>query len=185
MTLVLIGGPSGSGKTRLINELTSLYPKRYVRAPSFTSRPQREGEDTREYTFVSDSELQDLHSRGELFSLDEAYGNLYAISRTGVYAISQSGRFAVKEVHPLNHPKFRASYPSVLSILLLPEHPPVTDALSNWDSERRRRLIEDIEFYKDLNIDQFDIVCRIHPDETFSGIAQELDSAIRAHVAER
>src|ERR1022692_2722754 len=84
--LVLIGGGSGCGKTALVDALVAARPLVYARVRSFTSRMRRPGEGDAEYEFVTREDLFEMHRRGDLVSLDEAYGEYYGMSCRAIEA---------------------------------------------------------------------------------------------------
>ena len=50
-TLVMVGGKSGVGKTTLVNGIIKAFPGLFDRPISYTTRKQRENEDSSEYIF--------------------------------------------------------------------------------------------------------------------------------------
>lgn len=70
-----------------------------------------------------------MSRRGELLSLDEAYGEHYGMSRQAIGEITAGGRFAVKEIHVRNHAAVLCRPPGTISALLeLPDE--------RWSDER-------------------------------------------------
>lgn len=177
--LILLGGPTGAGKTSLISALTSMYPERFSRVRSFTTRSPRPDENTSEYTFVDESTIARMFADGELLNLDLAYGHYYGMSRSSVEEIIASDKFAVKEVHPANHAKLRTAYPDLLSILIRQEST-LSGSTSSWDSERQSRLEMDTLFYQDIDLSTFDIIRTISPDESAEDVAAHLTTTIVA-----
>lgn len=183
--LVLLGGRSGCGKTAVVESLVATFPSVYARVPSFTSRARRPGEGDAEYRFLTREALLGMSQRGELLSLDEAYGENYGMSRQAIEAITAGGRFAVKEMHAKNHAAVLSQLPGTISVLLqLPDE--------RWSAERRdldparsRRLAEDRRYYAALELGRFDIVHQIDVDETPDMTATALHRGVRTVVARR
>ncbi|MDC6175819.1 hypothetical protein C2I33_06500 [Ralstonia solanacearum] len=164
--LVLIGGRSGCGKTSLVNALVLAHPQVYARVPSFTSRARRPGEGDTEYRFVTRDEMRGMHKRGELFSLDEAYGEYYGMSRREIENILAGGRFAAKEMHAKNHAVVRSTMPGTISVLLQLADERWENERGDFDPIRARRLAQDRQYYASLDLEQFEIVHRIAIGET-------------------
>ncbi len=97
--IINISGAGGAGKSTLVARLTSLYPERYVRLVTYTTRPIRPGEiDGVAYYFVDAGSLE---------------GDEYVLKRIraeGVYAVKRSdletaGRTLLTTFPPSGVPK--------------------------------------------------------------------------------
>jgi guanylate kinase len=183
--LVLIGGRSGCGKTTVVNVLLANFPSVYARVQSYTSRARRPGEDDSEYKFVTREALREMHQRGELLSLDEAYGENYGMSRQAIEAILASGRFAVKEIHVKNHAVVLSAMPEAISVLLQLADERWNDERGDLDSARARRFEEDQQYYAALDLKRFEIVHRIQVGETPGMTAEALHAKLQESVARR
>lgn len=183
--LVLIGGRSGCGKTTLVDLLVAKFPLAYARVPSFTSRARRPGEGDTEYCFVTREALRGMYQRGELLSLDEAYGENYGMSRQALEAIFATGRFAVKEIHAKNHAAVRSAMPETICVLLQLADERWSDERGDLDPARALRLAEDQQYYAALELGRFEIVHRIEVGETPSMTAEALHAQLQALVATR
>lgn len=183
--LVLIGGRSGCGKTTLVDLLVAKFPSVYARVPSFTSRARRPGEGDAEYRFVTRQALRGMYQRGELLSLDEAYGENYGMSRRAFEAIFASGRFAVKEMHAKNHAAVLSAMPETISALLQLADERWSDEHGDLGPARARRLADDRHYYASLDLGRFEIVHRIDMGETPSMTAEALHAKLQALVARR
>lgn len=147
--LLLVGGMSGIGKTTIINELIEMYDM-YERPISYTTRSRRNDESDREYKFCSEEQMLDAYNDGEFLTIDKVYGNSYAILKSSIDKIIGRHKIPIKEIHPTNHNKIKSLYPNSLSIIIV--------CYSNITVEENLRLIEDVEYYKDLDLSSFDIV---------------------------
>jgi guanylate kinase len=183
--LVLIGGRSGCGKTTLVDLLVAEFPSVYARVPSFTSRARRPGEGDAEYRFVTREALLGMYQRGELLSLDEAYGENYGMSRQAIQAIFANGRFAVKEMHAKNHAPVLAAMPETISALLQLADERWSEERGDLDPARAWRLAEDRHYYAALDLGRFDIVHRIGVGETPTMTAEALHAKLQTFVARR
>jgi guanylate kinase len=183
--LVLIGGRSGCGKTTVVDLLVATFPSVYARVPAFTSRPRRPGEGDAEYRFVSRAALRGMHQRGELLSLDEAYGENYGMSRQAIAAVLATGRLAVREMHVKNHAAVLSAMPGTISVLLQLADERWSAERADLDPARARRFAEDRKYYAALDPGRFDIVHRIGRAETPDMTAEALHAKLRTLVAGR
>lgn len=183
--LVLVAGRSGCGKTTVVDALVAAFPSAYARVPSFTSRARRPGEGDEEYGFVTREELLGMSERGELLSLDEAYGEYYGMSRRAISAITAGGRFAVKEMHAKNHAAVLRALPGTVSALLQLPDERWREERAGLDPARSRRLAEDRRYYAALDPGRFDVVHQIGVDETPSMTAHALHAKMLTSVARR
>ncbi len=158
-SLVLVGGESGAGKTSTINALLSMYNKIYERPLSYTSRARRDGEGDEEYEFVIRDEILSMYSSGEILTIDEVYGNLYAMNRESVNRILRSGRIPIKEVHPKNFSKVQSILPNLITVLF------VSDASLCAAGDRGSRVAEDLYYYNNLNSARFDLLLRFDAEQ--------------------
>jgi guanylate kinase len=183
--LVLIGGRSGCGKTTLVDVLVTKFPSVYARVRSFTSRARRPDEGDAEYRFVTREALHRMDQRGELVSLDEAYGENYGMSREAIETILAGGRFAVKEMHAKNHTTARSAMPRTISALLQLADDRWNDERKDLDPARAQRLAEDRHYYATLDPARFNVVHRIDVGETPSMTADALHAKLQTFVAGR
>ena len=89
MKLFIITGESGSGKTTLVNALTTLYPKKFKKVVTYTSRVKRineiEGED---YFFVSQEYFQS--HKNELILIKETKDGFYGTPLQELYTCNHN-----------------------------------------------------------------------------------------------
>lgn len=176
-SLVLIGGPSGAGKTAIIDELIKSHANMYERPTSYTSRPRRNGESNKEYLFVNREDIYKLKDKGELLTIDEAYGSLYAMSKISIHEILSSNRIPIKEVHPKNFEKIEQLYQDFVSVLILSD---AEHAIDQNDDFRARRIIEDREYYFNINLQKFDVVLRASQRTPLTDISDNLHLTLHA-----
>lgn len=177
--IVLVGGASSIGKTSVVDTLVRIRGDLYSRPLSYTSRPRRPNETESEYTFVSRDEIYRMQGADEILTIDEIYGNLYAISRDSVQAILDRNKIAIKEVHPSNHAKIRQILPRLISVVLFSsdDNPQLSDEQLRGD-----RRNEDSRYYSNLDPLMFDISFRIDSAQPLANIAQNLHLFIYSQV---
>lgn len=158
---VLFGGRSGCGKTTLVNALVSTYPGDYARVRAFTSRARRPSDGEDEYEFVTRDTMHAKHQRGELLSLDEAYGEYYGMGYKAIAEILCGGRIPLREMHVKNHAAVRSAIPMTISALIQLADARWSEERGNLEPLRVQRLAEDQQFHAALKSDDFDIVHRI------------------------
>ena len=118
--LIVLTGPSGVGKGTLMQELLKRHPELYY-SVSVTTRSPRPGEINGEnYYFISRSKFEQLVAQGEFLEWAEFAGNYYGTPREAVLNQVQSGQLVVLEIELAGARQIRASFPSALSIFILP-----------------------------------------------------------------
>jgi len=118
--LIVLTGPSGVGKGTLMQALLQRHPEMYY-SVSMTTRLPRPGEvDSRDYYFISRDKFQDLVAQGEFLEWAEFAGNYYGTPRTAVIDHIHSGNLVILEIELAGARQIRASFPSVLTIFILP-----------------------------------------------------------------
>ena len=95
---LLLLGPSGVGKSMIIKELIKL-DERFIYISPYITRPLRDGE--KDKISVSDLEIDDMQSRGELLVINPLYGVRYATPRTPIVKALSEGFFPVLD-WPIN-----------------------------------------------------------------------------------
>ncbi|MCC5599662.1 guanylate kinase [Nostoc favosum] len=158
--LIVLTGPSGVGKGTLMRSLLKRHPELYY-SVSVTTRSPRPGEiDGKDYYFISRSKFEQLLAEGEFLEWAEFAGNYYGTPREPVLNQIHFGKLVVLEIELEGARQIRASFPSALSIFILP---PSFDELEKrirsraQDSEEAiaRRLLRAQEEIKAAN--EFDI----------------------------
>ena len=148
---IAVGGKSGVGKTTLIKNLILLYPNRFKRPISYTTRRKRPEEDDTEYLFLSESEIKLLYEQGKLANFDYNYGNYYAIDRSQLMnSIDSKDLILIKEIHPQYHYKIKELLgEDCISVLI-----------KGFESEidNREHRFEDEEYYKLHKDDEYDLI---------------------------
>lgn len=171
--VVLVGGPSAIGKSQLVDMVVH-EDSRFQRPRSYTTRPARANESSREYEHISLAEFGRLEASGCFVTVDEAYGNYYAMSYSSIQEITESGKVAIKEIHLRYHAKIKQLLPGTVSVLLLPAFPArfwtAIEGGGGPTPDRTDRLKEDREFYEcvDARSCSSDIVLTVDPDQPAS-----------------
>jgi guanylate kinase len=118
--LIVLTGPSGVGKGTLMRSLLERYPELYY-SVSVTTRSPRTGEmDGKNYYFISRNKFEQLVAQGEFLEWAEFAGNYYGTPREGVLNQIRDGKMVVLEIELEGARQIRASFPSALSIFILP-----------------------------------------------------------------
>ncbi|MBG1268904.1 guanylate kinase [Nostoc sp. WHI] len=118
--LIVLTGPSGVGKGTLMRSLLQRHPELYY-SVSATTRSPRPGEiDGKNYYFISQSKFKQLVAEGEFLEWAEFAGNYYGTPRQAVLNQIHSGKLVVLEIELEGARQIRVSFPSVLSIFILP-----------------------------------------------------------------
>lgn len=118
--LIVLTGPSGVGKGTLMKKLLQCHPELYY-SVSVTTRSPRTGEvNGKNYYFISRSQFEQLVAQGEFLEWAEFAGNYYGTPRAAVIDHIQSGKLVVLEIELEGARQIRASFPSALSIFILP-----------------------------------------------------------------
>ncbi len=118
--LIVLTGPSGVGKGTLMQKLLQRHAELYY-SVSVTTRSPRTGEvNGKNYYFISRSKFEQLVAQGEFLEWAEFAGNYYGTPRAVVLDHIQSGKLVVLEIELEGARQIRASFPSALSIFILP-----------------------------------------------------------------
>ena len=125
--LVLIIGPSGVGKSAIMKRLRASHPEfHYPR--SATTRPRREGEDDKNYHFVTNDEFDALIAGGKVLEWAIVHGkDRYGTIHAEIIPPIEAGKTVLREVDVQgfvsiqNSPIFRDGAHRLQSIFILPE----------------------------------------------------------------
>ena len=118
--LIVLTGPSGVGKGTLMRSLLQRHSELYY-SVSMTTRLPRPGEINGEnYYFISRSKFEQLIAQGEFLEWAEFAGNYYGTPLEAVLNQVQSGKLVVMEIELAGARQVRTSFPSALSIFILP-----------------------------------------------------------------
>jgi guanylate kinase len=118
--LIVLTGPSGVGKGTLMRSLLERYPELYY-SVSATTRSPRTGEiDGKNYYFISRNKFEQLVAQGEFLEWAEFAGNYYGTPREAVVNQIRAGKMVVLEIELEGARQIRASFPTALSIFILP-----------------------------------------------------------------
>jgi guanylate kinase len=118
--LIVLTGPSGVGKGTLLRSLLQRHPELYY-SVSATTRSPRPGEvDGKDYYFISRSKFEQLVAAGKFLEWAEFAGNYYGTPSEPVIDQICSGKLVVLEIELEGARQIRHSFPSALSIFILP-----------------------------------------------------------------
>ena len=118
--LIVLTGPSGVGKGTLMNEILRRYPELHY-SVSATTRSPRPGEiNGKNYNFISRSQFEQLVTQGEFLEWAEFAGNCYGTPREAVLNYIQLGKLVLLEIELAGSRQIRHTFPSALSIFILP-----------------------------------------------------------------
>lgn len=118
--LIVLTGPSGVGKGTLMQALLQRHPELYY-SVSMTTRSPRSGEiNGKNYYFISRNKFEQLVAQGEFLEWAEFAGNYYGTPRGAVLDHIRSGKLIVLEIELEGARQIRATFPSALSIFVLP-----------------------------------------------------------------
>jgi len=118
--LIVLTGPSGVGKGTLMRSLLERYPELYY-SVSVTTRSPRDGEiEGKNYYFMCRNKFEQLVAQGEFLEWAEFAGNYYGTPREEVLNQIRAGKTVVLEIELEGARQIRASFPSALSIFILP-----------------------------------------------------------------
>ncbi len=96
--LVLLSGVSGAGKDTIKHELIKRM-ENVESLPSYTDRPQREGDiPGKTYNFVTKEEFESMIKRGELYEYSIHHDHYYGTSKKLLNEKIQSGKIIVKDI---------------------------------------------------------------------------------------
>jgi guanylate kinase len=118
--LIVLTGPSGVGKGTLMKVLLKRHPELYY-SVSVTTRDPRPGEvNGQNYYFISRNKFEQLVAEGEFLEWAEFAGNYYGTPREAVLNQVRAGKLVVLEIELEGARQIRTSFPSALSIFILP-----------------------------------------------------------------
>lgn len=89
--LIAVCGNSGSGKSTLVRHALGELPKRLRYMNTYTTRKQRPGEDSVEYTFVDTESYDQIRQKAKLWDESSIYGNLYGLDAAVYLQALQKG----------------------------------------------------------------------------------------------
>lgn len=125
--LVLILGPSGVGKSAIMRFLRTSHPEfHYPR--SATTRPRREGEDDKNYHFVTNAQFDELLAQHKVLEWAIVHGHdRYGTIEEEILPYIERGKTVVREIDVqgfvtiMNSPTFHDGKHHVQSIFIVPE----------------------------------------------------------------
>lgn len=96
--IVILSGVAGAGKDTIKKEI--IKRMNFVETlPSYTSRPQREGDISGQtYIFVTKTEFEEMIERNEFYEYDIHHNNYYAVPRKLLNEKIEQGKVIIKDV---------------------------------------------------------------------------------------
>ena len=96
--IVILSGVAGAGKDTIKKEI--IKRMNFVESlPSYTSRPQREGDvPGQTYIFVSKPEFEEMINNNEFYEYDIHHNNYYGVPRKILNQKMQDGKVIIKDV---------------------------------------------------------------------------------------
>ena len=96
--IVILSGVAGAGKDTIKKEI--IKRMEYVETlPSYTSRPQREGDIPGEtYNFVTKQEFENMIEQNEFYEYDIHHNNYYGVPRKLLNEKMKNGKVIIKDV---------------------------------------------------------------------------------------
>lgn len=130
--IFVISGPSGSGKTTLLKELLKHkeLKKRLIKSLSFTTRPQRQGEQNkRDYFFITKAEFKQRRQAKKILEWTRYLGYYYATPRDFLDKQLKKGKHIILCLDLKGALKIKRLYPkNTVTIFIMP---PSLEALHN------------------------------------------------------
>ena len=118
--LTVLSGPSGVGKSTVVASLRRLYPQVWV-SVSVTTRAPRLGEaDGCEYSFISDSEFEQMVQNDKLLEWATFAGNKYGTPKEPLAQKLRDGVPALLEIDLAGARQVRRAVPGALLVFLAP-----------------------------------------------------------------
>lgn len=181
--IILVGGPTAIGKTRFVDYVIRRGGGKFTRPVSYTTRHPRKGEGTNELRFISNRMFWEMFHQGKFLTVDEVYGDYYAMTIESIHRLLSEGKVVIKEIHPKNHEKIKLLLrdKEVISVVLLPRDinlflAELEISCSHFSEERLRRIREDRVFYSSLKhvLEIADIVLFVDRDLSFEHLYIQL-----------
>ncbi len=118
--LFVVSAPSGTGKTTVVERLVETMPGLAL-SRSYTSRPEREGEqDGVDYNFISRDAFQAMARRGEFLEWADVFGNFYGTGRVETETRLSGGADLVLVIDVQGARQVRRSVAGTVGIFVLP-----------------------------------------------------------------
>lgn len=119
-TIYILVGPSGAGKDYLLKRLLSDHQELII-IPSYTTRPPRKVEGSREYHYVSDDEFDDAWKHGKILEKVIEHEHSYGTDKEALDKALASGKTAITAVEQRGVESFKKIYKDkVVSIYIDP-----------------------------------------------------------------
>ena len=118
--IVVIEGPSGVGKDSIVAGLIKKCPNKYVKMPSITSRPMREGErQGNPYYHVTKEEFEEKIKSGEVFEHTTRHGHYRGMCKSIIEEMLEKNLIPMKDCDIIGINALKKNYPnSVFTIFI-------------------------------------------------------------------
>jgi guanylate kinase len=117
--IVVIEGPSGAGKDSIINGLIELYPHKYEKIISMTTREMREFEKPgNPYHFVTDIEFDKMLKSGDIFEHTIRHGTKRGMSERYITDILKKNKTALKDCDIVGVRALRKRFNNVITVFI-------------------------------------------------------------------
>ncbi len=118
--LIVLSSPSGGGKTTICQALVS-RDKNFRISISATTRPPRAHEKSgQHYHFISNTEFEDLISKGEFLEYELVHGNYYGTLRKQVEKLLSSGYSVIFDIDVYGAINIKKKFPQAILIFIRP-----------------------------------------------------------------
>lgn len=118
--LFVISAPSGAGKTSIVKALME-YTNALTTSVSYTTRPQRTGEeDGEDYFFIDKQTFDSMREAGDFLEYAEVFGNFYGTSKKSLEEALDEGNDVILEIDWQGATQVKESFPNSTSIFILP-----------------------------------------------------------------
>jgi len=182
--IITISGISGAGKSHLIKNILSQL-ENFEKLKAITTRAKRAEEvEGVDYFFLKREEFELLQVDNKLSVINDVFGNMYAFYNSDLKKIT-NGVNLITELYYTEVKKFKAQFPSTLSIYILPEN--IAKAVEKLktrriNSEELQRRLKDIEKeigHINMYAEDFDfIVSNNYTIESFTNLYTQIETKI-------
>lgn len=151
--IVLITGASGGGKTTIINKLLELYPEKYHRVSTYTTRNPRSNEKNGEqYNFISEEEYWNLYREDKLIACSNVEGQHYGAPKLEGILKKCRDRNIIMDIGAKGARELKQIYRNVVSIYIIPPNQDILiKQMGDRASSRLDRSKKQLEIIKQIS----------------------------------